>query len=224
MCGRFARYSDVQEFAGRFGVKAGFTLTPRYNIAPSQALLLARNAPEGGRQLVALTWGLVPAWSKEPRTSYSTFNARAETVAEKPAFRAAFRQRRCLIAADGYYEWKQEGTGKQPYFIRLKSRAPFAFAGLWEEWAPRAGQEAERLATCTIIVTAANDLTRPIHDRMPVIVPPTLYDAWMDPALRDPARLLPMLQPYPAEFMEAYPVSTRVGNVRNEGAGLIERV
>ena len=135
VCGRFARFSSVQKFAELFGTGAGFSLTPRYNIAPTQALLLARNATEGNRELVSLYWGLIPYWSKEARTGYSSINARAETVADKPTFRDAFRYKRCLIAADGFYEWRKLERTKQPYFIALKGREPFAFAGIWEHWA-----------------------------------------------------------------------------------------
>lgn len=134
MCGRFARFSPVQKFAELFGVDAGFSLLPRYNVAPTQAALTARNTPQGRRELVTLHWGLIPFWAKEHKIGYSTINARAETVATKPSFRYAFQQRRCLIAADGFYEWKRLDGRKQPYYIGLKDRQPFAFAGLWEHW------------------------------------------------------------------------------------------
>jgi putative SOS response-associated peptidase YedK len=193
MCGRFARFSSVQKFADLFGTGAGFSLNPRYNVAPTQALLLARNAAEGNRELVSLHWGLVPHWSKEPRTSYSSINARAETVAEKPTFRNAFRHRRCLIAADGYYEWRRMERTKQPYFITLKDGEPFGFAGIWEHEA----REGENVDSCAIIVTEANELTKEIHDRMPVILAAEAYNFWMDPDLIDPERLKAFLKPYP---------------------------
>jgi putative SOS response-associated peptidase YedK len=144
-------------------------------------------------------------------------NARAETVAEKPAYRAAFKRRRCLIAADGFYEWKPGTPKKQPFYIRLKGGEPFAFAGLWEHWE----QEGKKIESCTIIVTDANKLMAPIHDRMPVILAPQEYDRWLDPALQDPAAILPLLRPYPAGDMEAYPVSTLVNSPKNDRPELI---
>jgi putative SOS response-associated peptidase YedK len=212
MCGRFVRSSPVETFAELFGARADFVLSPRYNIAPTQAVLAARNALEGEQELVALHWGLVPHWAKEPKTSYSTINARAETVAEKPAFRKAFRYRRCLIAADGFYEWRRTGGPKQPYYIGLKDGEPFAFAGIWERWE----RQGETIDSCAIIVTQANELVAEIHDRMPVILDPADYEAWMDLKLQDPERLKAFLQPYPAERMRAHPVSTRVNNSKND--------
>ncbi len=219
MCGRFARFSSVQKFADLFGTRAGFSLNPRYNVAPTQALLLARNAV-GNRELVSLYWGLIPYWSKEPKTGYSTINARAESVAEKPAFRNAFRRRRCLIAADGYYEWRKLERTKQPYYIALKDREPFAFAGVWDHWA----RDEHSIDSCAIIVTEANELTKPIHDRMPVMLAPEHYDAWMDPDLTDPGRLKSFLKPYPSERMLAYPVSKAVNDPKNDQPELIARV
>jgi len=182
---------------------------------------VARNTPEGGRELAALKWGLVPAWSDEPKTEYSTINARAETVAQKPAFRSAFRHRRCLIATDGFYEWHPQPDGhKQPYFISLKDHAPFAFAGIWEHWE----RDGKTLDSCSIIITAANSLMQPIHERMPVILPPERYDHWMDPSVSEPETLLPLLTPYPAERMTMHKVKTTVNSPRNEGPDLIEPV
>ncbi|MBA2592969.1 MAG: SOS response-associated peptidase [Pseudomonadota bacterium] len=159
------------------------------------------------------------AEAKEPKIGYSTINARAETIAEKPTFRDAFRLRRCLVAADGYYEWrKREGT-KQPYFISVKHGEPFAFAGVWEHWA----QEGQSIDSCAIIVTEANELTKPIHDRMPVILAPEAYDLWMDPDLTDAERFKAFLKPYPSERMLAYPVSTAVNNPKNDQPDLIAR-
>ena len=219
MCGRFARFSSVQKFAELFGTGAGFSLTPRYNIAPTQALLLARNATEGNRELVSLYWGLIPYWSKEARTGCSSINARAETVADKPTFRDAFRYRRCLIAADGFYEWRKLERTKQPYFIALKGREPFAFAGIWEHWA-RGDQSID---SCAILVTEANELTKGIHDRMPVILAPEAYDPWMDRSLTNPEPLKALLKPYPPERMVAYPVSTAVNDPKNDDPELIVR-
>lgn len=218
MCGRFARYSAVHRCGDLFQTPAGFELAANYNVAPGTALLAARNAQWGGRELITLTWGLVPAWSKELRTAFSTINARAETVAEKPAFRAAFRHRRCLIAADGFYEWARREGRQQPYFIRLRSEAPFAFAGIWDHWE----REGASLDSCSIVVTEANELVGSIHDRMPVILSPAHYDLWLESKITDPAKLKPLLIPYPAFLVAMYPVSTAVNNPRNNAQTLIE--
>jgi putative SOS response-associated peptidase YedK len=217
MCGRFVLDSPPDLIAASFGLDEVPALTPRYNIAPSQDIPVIR-APAGIRECVFTRWGLVPAWSKEPRAEYSTINARAETVATKPTFRDAFRRRRCLVVASGFFEWtRAEGKAKTPYFIRLQAPGPFAFAGLWERWE----KDGQMLETSNILVTDANDLMRPLHDRMPVILARGDYGLWLDPGIGDPARLLPLLKPYPAEQMQAYPVSTAVNSVRNEGESLI---
>ncbi|MDQ3564717.1 MAG: SOS response-associated peptidase [Pseudomonadota bacterium] len=218
MCGRFVRYSSPEIFAELFGARGMLNLARSYNVAPSQPVLVARNGEGGGRELALHHWGLIPSWSKEPKTPYSTINARAETVDTKPAFRHAIRHRRCLIGSDGYYEWKK--LERTPYFIRLKDAAPFAFAGLWEPWE----RGDERIDSCSIIVTDAAEALRDIHDRMPVILSPEHYDTWMDPELADPVQLKPLLAPYPSERMEAYPVSTRVNSPKNNHADLIVRM
>ena len=178
MCGRFATYTPSKDLAERFEASLHTTVDPRkYNIAPSQQVLAVRNDENGERELVDLRWGLVPPWAKEPKTGYSMINARAETVAEKPSFKRPLKSRRCLIPADGFYEWHKTADGKQPYFIHLKSDEPFAFAGLWEHWQGKAGEHAgEVVESCTIIVTRANSLMAPIHDRMPVILPAEHYE------------------------------------------------
>lgn len=171
-----------------------------------------------GRELTLLHWGLVPFWSKDKKIGYRTINARAETVASKPTFRAAFRHRRCLIPADGFYEWQTQPGGKQPYYITLQEQGLFAFAGLWEQWR---GDNDEVLESCTLIVTEANALMQPIHHRMPVILDPKDYDTWLDPAnaaKREPAALL---KPYPAQRMAAYPVSREVNNPKHTDASCI---
>jgi putative SOS response-associated peptidase YedK len=218
MCGRFALKTPPADIARRFGLDAAPSWTPRYNIAPSLAIPLVRAARRGGRECVLARWGLTPAWSSQAQASFNTINARAETLAFKPAFKAAFRQRRCLICADGFYEWPHGDASKQPYFISLSSGEPFAFAGLWERW-ERAG---ESLESCAIIVTQANALMQPIHARMPVILAPEDYARWLDPSIQDPANLQPLLQPYPADAMQAWRVGAAVNQTRNEGAGLIE--
>lgn len=222
MCGRFALYSDASALAGRFGADALEGLNPRYNIAPTQDIPIVRL--EGGRRRFApARWGLVPSWAKAMDSGYSTFNARAETVADKPTFRAAFRHRRCLIPADGFYEWQARpgSKAKQPFFIALRDRQPMAFAGLWESWC---GPDGAAVESCAIIVTGANELMRPIHDRMPVILKPGVWDAWLDPATKDAAAIQALLMPYPADGMTAWPVGAWVGNARNQGPECVEPV
>jgi len=221
MCGRFTRTPCVDRFARLFGVTTELDLKPSNNVAPSQDILAARVNHDGGRELALLRWGLIPAWAKEPKTGYSMINARAETVASKPAFRRAFTRQRCLIAADGFYEWKTTDHGKQPYYIFLKDHEPFAFAGLWEHWEVD-GQEP--IDSCTIIVTEANKAVEKIHDRMPVILPPPAYDDWLDPEVTDKDHLQELLKPYPASEIEMYPVARLVNNARNDDPRCIERI
>lgn len=219
VCGRYARFTPAEIYARLFDAEGGqgVALGPRYNVAPSQRVLAARSGPAGKRELVSLHWGLIPFWAKDPKTGYSTINARAETVAIKPAFRQPFRKRRCLIAADGFYEWKRTEGRKQPYYIRLRDGEPFAFAGLWEHWE----REAEVIESCTIIVTQANSLVATIHDRMPVILAKADYDTWLNPRLEDSRTLNPLLRPYPADNMIASPVGFAVNNPRNDGPELL---
>lgn len=218
MCGRFARISSVDTFARLFDARGMGGLTPSYNIAPGRALLLARNTPAGKRELVTLYWGLVPHWSKGPDPRYALINARADAVAAKPAYRDAFRRQRCLIAADGFYEWRTAGKIKQPYFVRLRGGQPFAFAGLWDHWET---EDLPPIDSCTIITCDANPLVADIHDRMPVILPPRLYDAWMEPEAKNARALTELLKPYPALLMEAYPVSPAVNSPKNDSEALI---
>jgi putative SOS response-associated peptidase YedK len=214
MCGRFTLTVSGETIADFFGLTEVPTLAPRYNVAPTQALLAVRvPAPEAPRQAARLRWGLVPSWAKDPRIGNQLLNARAETAAEKPAFRTALRRRRCLIPADGFYEWQQRGGAKQPYCFRLSDDRLFAFAGLWERWQDPSGQTLE---TCTVLTTEANELVRPIHDRMPVLLARNHFADWLDPNLQDSVRLLAMLRAYPAEEMRAYPVSAWVSNPRHE--------
>ncbi len=212
MCGRF--YLDVQaeELARYFDLPALPSLTPRYNIAPSQAVIAIR-VGEQGREWVNLHWGLIPFWAKDKKFGYRTINARSETVDTKPAFRAAFKSRRCLIPGSGYIEWRTEQDGKQPYCIHPKAGSLFAFAGLYEHWEGEAGQVID---SCTILVTEANAVVAPIHDRSPVILKPEHFTTWLDPALQDPDILKPLLVPYPAEETALYPVSRRMNNPRND--------
>jgi len=214
MCGRFTLIIPVDELQQSFPwLLVHPELLPRYNIAPTQLVAVAPNTGENRIEL--FRWGLIPSWAKDPKIGARMINARSETLAEKPSFRAAYRQRRCLVLADGFYEWRKEPgrKTKTPFYLQLKSGEPFAFAGLWEVW-----QAPDGLAvpSCTIITTRPNALVAPIHNRMPVILRPEAYQQWLDPAEQPPAQLQPLLQPYPAEEMTAYPVSRLVNNPRND--------
>jgi putative SOS response-associated peptidase YedK len=216
MCGRFTLRTPMNVLVEQFLLETAAEMPLRFNIAPSQQVAAVRRmAGVEGRRLALLRWGLVPSWAKDPAIGSRMINARAETVAEKPSFRAAFRSRRCLIAADGYYEWRKSGGKKQPHYFRMKDDRPFAFAGLWERWGGE-GAGGEPLETCTIITTDANELSRPIHDRMPVILREADYDLWLDPDEHDRRRLAPLLVPYESGAMTADPVSTLVNNPRND--------
>lgn len=212
MCGRFTLTVDPDELQQQFGLAAPppADLVPRYNIAPTQPVAVIPNAPE--RRLELFQWGLIPSWAKDPKIGNKMINARAETLAEKPSFRSALKRRRCLVVADGFYEWKKDGTrkqGKQPMYITLADGRPFAFAGLWEVWRNPAD---ELIKTCTIITTEPNELLAEIHNRMPAILPPEAYDKWLTPGDLDAAQALPLLSPYPAGRMRAVPVSTLVNS------------
>ncbi|MDG4553505.1 MAG: SOS response-associated peptidase [Candidatus Competibacter sp.] len=220
MCGRFIQCTSGERLAERFQLSTAPRLTPRYNVAPSQPVGAIRVIPAGQREFAALRWGLIPAWSPEPRTSYSTINARAETVADKPTYRQAFRRRRCLIPADGFYEWRRVGTRKQPYCIAPADGQALAFAGLWERWE----RDGQILESCTILVTTTNALIAPIHDRMPVILDPQDEARWLDPTLTDPADLKPLLIPCPPERLRIWPVGTAVNATRHNGPELMAAV
>ena len=217
MCGRYVRKSPPKEFGRLFHARGDVDLEAGYNVAPSQDVLVARNNDEGERELAKLRWGLIPSWAKDPKVGYSTINARAETVAEKPMFRSAFKRRRCLVACDGFYEWSV-ANGKQPYYIHMADDAPFGFAGLHEHWEG----EGQVIESCTIVVGEPNNLIARIHDRMPCILDPKDYDLWMDPDVTEAGQLLPLLRPYPAEKMALYPVSRKVNSARHQGPSLIE--
>jgi len=213
MCGRFTLTTNLGAIAARFGVARFLEeVGPRYNIAPTQTVVVVNN--DGSRHLTEMRWGLIPSWATNPAIGNRMINARAETVATKPAFRVALRKRRCLIPANGFYEWQPVGRRKQPVYITLKTRESFSFAGLWEAWTAPNGQE---IKSCTIVTTEANDLLKPIHDRMPVILIKEAESTWLDPAIQDPAKLLPLLRPYPTDEMVAQPVSTWVNNPEHDG-------
>ena len=185
--------------------KALDEIGPSYNIAPTQDILIINQ--EGEKQLIACTWGLIPSWAKDPSIGHKTINARSETVAEKPMFRSAFKKHRCLVIADGFYEWEKTEKKKVPFYIRLRTGRPFGFGGLYSHWT---SHEGKTVCTCTIITTTANELIESIHDRMPVIIPKDREDLWLDSEVQDPETLLGLLKPYPAELMEMYEVSTKV--------------
>jgi putative SOS response-associated peptidase YedK len=224
MCGRFTLRAPASVVAAQFGLFETPPLTPRFNIAPTQPVAVVRLAPEAAepeRELAWLRWGLIPGWAKDPAMGSRLINARAETVAQKPAYRAAFRSRRCLVVADGFYEWQRTDGRKQPYFIRLRDDRPFAFAGLWESWQDPDGSPIE---SCAILTTEPNELLEPIHNRMPVILAPKDYQRWLDPAIRQPQSLEPLLRAFPGDQMIAYPVSTYVNSPTRDDPKCIERV
>lgn len=224
MCGRFSQSKSAEAIASAFQVAEVPPLTPRYNIAPTQSVAtILQTLDQQDRQFKMLHWGLIPSWAKDPKMGAKLINARAETVAEKPAFRTAFRQRRCLVLADGFYEWQTQENNKQkqPYYIRLNDWQPFAFAGLWERWQDT---ESEVIESCTLLTTEPNELMCPIHNRMPVILDPKDYDLWLDPEVKQPEVLQSLLHPYPSEKMMAYPVSKAVNKPSNDTAECIEKV
>jgi putative SOS response-associated peptidase YedK len=210
MCGRFTLTADPEEIQAAYGLSAQpADLTPRYNIAPGQHVAVVANNAE--RTLELFKWGLIPAWAKDPKIGYRMINARGETLAEKPSFRAALKKRRCLILADGFFEWKREGKVKTPMYIQLKDGRPFAFAGLWEVWK---SPEGSLIRTCTIITTTPNALVEKIHDRMPVILPPKAYELWLTPDELPSEKTLPLMKPFAASQMKAVAVSPLVNNAK----------
>ena len=212
MCARFTLFTPGERIARQFSLAQVPALVPRYNVAPSQLVaVIGTKASGSGRGLAMFRWGFVPHWAADAKGPRPV-NAKAETVAEKPSFRDSFRQRRCLIPADGFYEWRPTPQGKQPLFYRLANGEPMALAGIWDCWPG----PTEKLFTCAILTTSANTLVEPVHDRMPVILPPEAWDAWLDPSQTDPAKLLPLLQPFPAESMEVVPASPVVNNARHD--------
>lgn len=222
MCGRYTLTQPREAIATTFGLDSETLpdIAPRYNIAPSQPVAIIRAESQTlTPQLTHVVWGLIPFWAKDPKIGYKLINARGETVAEKPSFKAALKYRRCLIPADGFYEWQRRSSGKQPYYFQLRDRHLFAFAGLWEHWQSPDGSEIE---SCTIITTAANEVLRPVHDRMPVIIPPQHYNQWLDLENQKPQDVASLLQPYTAETMMSYPVHPQVNNARYDQADCIQ--
>jgi putative SOS response-associated peptidase YedK len=217
MCGRYTLRTPVDSVAEAFEIEEyPSSITPNYNIAPTQEVAAVVEEDEK-RKLEMLHWGLIPSWAKDPSIGNKMINARAETIAEKPSFRRAFKVRRCLILADGFYEWKKTDGGKQPYHVKMEDGSLFAFAGLWETW-----QNGEEIRSCTIITTDANDLMSDIHHRMPVILHPEDYAMWLDHDFEEKEVLTTLLKPYPADVMEAYPVSRRVNKPSNNEPSVLE--
>ncbi len=220
MCGRYTLTCRPDVVVEEFRLEEIPDFEPRYNVAPSQWVACVRAGfRERQREAIMLRWGLIPSWARDPAMGMKLINARAETVAEKPSFQKSFRERRCLVPADGYYEWKREGARKQPYYIRLKNGRPFAFAGLWSRWN---GEDGKTIESCAILTTTPNERLASIHDRMPVIVHPGVYEPWLDSGLQDTTRLVPFLTPYPADAMIAVPVGRRVNDPRVDDARCLE--
>lgn len=219
MCGRFTLTTSPEQLRAAFyGLSVPDQVQPRYNIAPTQPVAVVAN--DDKFQMDFFIWGLIPSWAKDPAIGSRMINARAETLAEKPSFRAAFRRRRCLVLADGFYEWRQEPgqRSKTPLYIKLKSGEPFAFAGLWENWNSPDGSN---VLSCTIITTEPNSLMQSIHNRMPVILSTESFSAWLEARETEPSRLQDLLAPFPAELMSAYPVSPLVNSPANEDSRCI---
>lgn len=221
MCGRFSLIVDASVLAGVFEIDPPRDLRPRFNIAPTQRIPIVRAGREAPREWAEVRWGLVPSWAKDEKIGARMINARGETVAEKPSFRSAVKSRRCLIPADGFYEWVKTDGGKQPHYIHFADGRTFAFAGLWERWHK---SEGEPLDTCTIITTTPNDLVATLHDRMPVILPPAAFTEWLAPEPLTSDRLQALLAPHPAADMEAYAVSTYVNKPANDDPECVIRV
>lgn len=220
MCGRFILIAPGRIVAEHFSLDREPDLEPRYNIAPSQDVAVVRKSPESdAREPVLLRWGLIPFWAEDTNIGYKMINARAETAAKKPAFKTAFKRRRCLIPTDGFYEWKKEGKQKTPYLCRMKDERLFAFAGIWEHWE---GSEDEVVESCSILTTDANDLIALVHDRMPVILPEESYDDWLSIDSDDSTDLQSLLKPFPSDQMKAYPVGTEVNKPSQDRPELIE--
>ncbi len=225
MCGRYSLTATAEEILNTFSwlslPEDPAALMPRFNIAPSQPIAVVPNT--GDNKLDYFIWGLIPFWAKDPKIGNRMINARSETLAEKPSFKAAYKYRRCLILSSGFYEWKKEPGSKVkvPHYIRLKSGEPFAFAGLWERWNAPDGSE---VLSSTIITTSPNELIAPVHNRMPVILPPDNYEHWLATGEKSPAELNPLLTAFPAKEMEAYPVSTFVNSPRNDSPQCIQAI
>jgi putative SOS response-associated peptidase YedK len=238
MCGRFVQASSPELLVARFGVDepAATRHEPSYNVAPRATVYAVRDRAEGDggvgdrrRYLSDLRWGLIPSWAKDPKVGDRMINARAESLADKPAYERAFRRHRCLVPAEGFYEWQRRGSRKQPMFIRRRDGEPMAFAGLWAAWRDRgeggfADPDGDWLRSCAIVTTNANNTLAPLHDRMPVVLEERDWDRWLDPGSGDVDALAHLLQPASDDLLVAYPVGTAVNSADNDGPELVERV
>jgi putative SOS response-associated peptidase YedK len=220
MCGRYTLKSNAHAVASLCNLPTVPELKARFNISPTQLVPVVR-ASLGGRELAMLRWGLIPSWAKDPKIAFSLINARSETAADKPSFRNAFKRRRCLLPTDGFYEWKKVGKQKLPLHIRRRDEAPFAFAGLWESWKPPDGDPIE---TCTILTTTANEVVAPLHERMPVILPPEHFDAWLKPGDADAEGFMPLMVPYPSDDMIAVPANPICNSPKYDGPECLQAV
>lgn len=214
----------IAELFGGLPIPSSAANRPRYNIAPTQPVLCARLGKTGDRELVDLRWGLVPFWAKDLKIGARMINARGETVAEKPSFRAAFKTKRCVVIADGFYEWKKMEDGKQPFYISRPDGSPFTMAGLWESWRDKSDPEAETIETCTIVTTSANQFLSGLHDRMPVILDTDARDFWLDSEFESRQKLESIIQPYDNDGLRMYPVSRSVNKAGNESAECVEEI
>lgn len=219
MCGRFTLTQTAEAIAEAFDLDEVPRFVPGYNIAPTQPVPVIRLGSGKQRQFDYLYWGLIPSWAKDISMGSRMINARVETVTEKPSFRTAFKRRRCLIAADGFYEWQRQDSKKQPYYFHLNDHSIFGFAGLWEQWHSPAGDE---IQSCTILTKAANSVVKPIHDRMPIILTPDLYDDWLDLKRETAADLLPLLDRHLDDEMQSYAVGLQVNSPSNDSPACIE--
>lgn len=221
MCARFTQSAPQHRIAELFDLDLSLDIGPRYNIAPTQNVLTVRMSPEGQREYANLRWGLVPSWASDLAIGNKLLNARSETVGEKPSFRDAARKRRCLIAADGFYEWKTENKKKLPFHIHFPDRGPFAFAGIWEAWHDPQGKLVE---TCTILTTTANELLKPLHERMPVILSKANHPRWLDPGIKKVEELNDLFAPLPADALEMFPVTPQVNKWSFDEPSCVEPV
>ena len=219
MCGRFTIRIPATVLMHQFGVDAGLQMPMRYNVAPTQQIPVITQH-DGKRQLETMRWGLVPSWADDPKIGYRMINARSEEAATKASFRSAMKKRRCLILADGFYEWEKIGKAKQPHWFRMANEQPFAFAGLWERW----GKVDPPLDSCTILTTSANELVGKYHNRMPVILSPNDYGAWLDPANQDSDSLRYLFEPFPASELIDTKVNPIVNNARSDTPDCIEPI
>ena len=221
MCGRFTLQTPVLELVELFEIDHVRTAPPgpRFNVAPTDAVAVVRRRPDGGRELDTLRWGLIPGWTRDRGELPTLINARGETLDRRPAFEEPTRSRRCLVLADGFFEWRTEAGRRQPYLVRLRGGGPFAFAGLWDRWS---GDSGVPIDSCTIVTTDANDLLRPVHDRMPLILSPADIPRWLDPEVRLYAELAPLLEPFPSDAVELVPVSPRVNRIENDDDACVE--